>query len=610
MLPLIFCFSLFTVVNESHAAEWIDGNSRYTTAIKISNKEWDKADTVIIAKGDDFPDALAGGPLAYSLDAPILLTKSDSLNSQTKEEIKRLNAKKVIILGGPEAVSDKVEKELNGIVKEVDRIYGTDRFETAAKIAERLPSSKAIVVYGWNFVDALAVSPYAAKNQIPILLTDTNKLNPYTTSALEDKKETIVIGGHSVISNKVKESLPNAKRVDGKHRFETARNIVNILPMGVEKATIVNGYNFPDALTSSVYSAKNNQPVLLVAIDSIPYDTAEIMSTYKSFDIVGGPDAINEKVFSKVAQAEKRKSNITYIPYSNVENGEVGITKLNLISGHQTTLLKLKTGGEISNVRESNDGVYFLRNGSIFKINKDGSGLKTILDADKYKSSVDEFEVDQENIYIIFDPHSHSDKKYNALFKMKKSDLNLLPISNKDGNRTITNIAIDKDFIYYYSFDGLFKVKKDGSSELLLIKDSDDIRFNCDCLFSVGEKWIAASVGNNRDEYGHTMLVSKDGKVIKHLPPNEDYGEFVTDHWVYYYKQIDKGKGLRDLKIYRYNIESPNKHLLVKTITMPDEFPVILEYIDDHTLVFGSYEYKNKKTLSDPIRVLIQVDLN
>src|SRR5699024_688979 len=43
----------------------LDGELRYDTAIDVSQEGWDSADTVILARGDEFADALAGVPLAY-----------------------------------------------------------------------------------------------------------------------------------------------------------------------------------------------------------------------------------------------------------------------------------------------------------------------------------------------------------------------------------------------------------------------------------------------------------------------------------------------------------------------------------------------------------------
>jgi putative cell wall-binding protein len=102
----------------------LSGINRYSTAVEISKQGWKTADTVIIARGDAFPDALAGTPLAYKLGAPILLTTKDSLSLETKAQLKNLKPKKVIILGGKNAIAPKAENHIKEIVSNVRRISG------------------------------------------------------------------------------------------------------------------------------------------------------------------------------------------------------------------------------------------------------------------------------------------------------------------------------------------------------------------------------------------------------------------------------------------------------------------------------------------------------
>src|SRR5699024_6856343 len=78
----------------------INGDSRYDTAVEISQAGWESADTVVLTRGDEYADALTGVPLAKQLDAPILLTRTHRLVESTLAEIERLGAKEVVILGG------------------------------------------------------------------------------------------------------------------------------------------------------------------------------------------------------------------------------------------------------------------------------------------------------------------------------------------------------------------------------------------------------------------------------------------------------------------------------------------------------------------------------
>lgn len=281
------------------ATKWsnrIAGSNRYETAVNISKAGWSDASTVVIATGTDFPDALAGGPLAYGEGAPILLTKGDTLHPSTAAEIRRLKADNVIMLGSKGALSEKVEQQIRAIVQDVERIGGKSRYETAALIAKRIPSSQAVITNGQNFPDVLSVSPYAAKQGIPILLSRTTSLPPETKAALAGKSSTIVTGGTGAINAEVFKQLPGAERYGGTTRYDTGKLINQKLPMGNQKAFIATGMNFPDALAGSVLAAKVDAPILLTAKNSVPHSTYSLLPKYTNFTIYGSNGAVSSEV--------------------------------------------------------------------------------------------------------------------------------------------------------------------------------------------------------------------------------------------------------------------------------------------------------------------------
>lgn len=283
-------------LDASHWSDRLAGSSRYDTAVAISKAGWSAASTVVIATGTDFPDALAGGPLAYKENAPILLTKGDTLHPAAAAEIRRLKPGKAILLGSNGALSATVEQQVGQLVNSVDRIGGKTRYETAALIAKKIASDRAVVSNGQNFPDVLSVSPYAAKNGIPILLTRTGTLPAETKAALAGKDSTIVTGGTSAVSNAVMAQLPGAKRYGGTSRYDTGKLINQGLPMGKQKAFIATGTNFPDALAGSVLAAKKDAPILLTAANSIPSPTKSLLPSYPAYSIFGSQGAITPDV--------------------------------------------------------------------------------------------------------------------------------------------------------------------------------------------------------------------------------------------------------------------------------------------------------------------------
>ena len=89
------------------------GSDRYSTSAATSRLSFaGGAGTVYLASGTQFPDALAGGAIGGWLGSPILLTSRTSLPSSVLTEINRLNATRVVILGGTAAVSDTVERQV------------------------------------------------------------------------------------------------------------------------------------------------------------------------------------------------------------------------------------------------------------------------------------------------------------------------------------------------------------------------------------------------------------------------------------------------------------------------------------------------------------------
>ncbi|MGD6991005.1 cell wall-binding repeat-containing protein [Sutcliffiella horikoshii] len=302
-----------STINLKPFGKRIAGIDRYKTSAKISEEGWgNKANTVIIADGSNFPDALSGAPLAYKLDAPILLTshKKAELNESTKAKIKELGATKAIILGSESAVSSKVQSTIKEMGLTVKRIGGKDRYETSALIAKELGvTSQAVIASGSNFPDALAIAPYAAKNGIPILLTKgggSEPLNSIVANTIKNNKvtSTIVVGGDNVVSKKAFDALPKADRIAGKDRYATSVAIIEELNMPTDMLYVATGKSFADALTGSVLAAKENTAILLIGNtqNQESIETTNLIAKHNidTFYVLGGDSAVNNDVLSRL----------------------------------------------------------------------------------------------------------------------------------------------------------------------------------------------------------------------------------------------------------------------------------------------------------------------
>ena len=94
---------------------------------------------------------------------------------------------------------------------EGDRINGKDRIETAIEISKKYfgQASTVIVVDRKDFPDAMTASVLSKLLKAPILLTETNKLDPRVASEIKrlGARDVIIVGGNSSVSEAVKKEL-------------------------------------------------------------------------------------------------------------------------------------------------------------------------------------------------------------------------------------------------------------------------------------------------------------------------------------------------------------------------------------------------------------------
>jgi len=299
----------------------VSGTNRYQTATEVSKENWANSNCVVIATGENFPDALAGASLAKAYDCPLLLVTKDSLPSETIEEINRLGATEAIVLGGEGAISSSVCSQIQSqtSINSVTRIGGENRYDTAKEIALKLKeklgtqmSNTAVIATGENFPDALAVSGFAGYKNMPILLVNRDAIPLETQDAISSLGITssIVVGGTGVISDAVKSNLPSPMRLSGENRYQTAKEIAEYAAsygMSWQATYIATGTNFPDALSCGALCAKNGCIMILTSPASLGEspDTRTILSNNKAniteIRLIGGSGAISNDVGSQIS---------------------------------------------------------------------------------------------------------------------------------------------------------------------------------------------------------------------------------------------------------------------------------------------------------------------
>jgi putative cell wall-binding protein/peptidoglycan hydrolase-like protein with peptidoglycan-binding domain len=252
------------------------GDGRVETAVAISAdlyREAESAQAAVLARADEFPDALAGGPLAAAVDGPLLLTGSDTLHPATAAELTRIlpDGATVHLLGGPSALTAQVAADVEALGFAVRRLAGDSRYATAAAIGAGVPASPvAFVASGEGFADALAVSSPAARDGIPILLTPGDELHEATRAALSDREveHVVIVGGAAAVSAEVERALsatvPRVERLAGLTRFETAEVVGRRFFPAAETVAVANGLRFPDALAGGRHAGAHSAPIALV----------------------------------------------------------------------------------------------------------------------------------------------------------------------------------------------------------------------------------------------------------------------------------------------------------------------------------------------------------
>ena len=162
-----------------------DTSDNSSMSVAVAKTGWTSAQNVILTRQDVLVDAMTAIPLSKKLDAPLLMTGSDSLPDAVLAEIQSLKAANVYIIGGAGAVSPEVEARLTGLGLKVTRLGGTDRYATAAQIAQLLgPAPTAYLAYGYGEPDAIVGSVFAAEQGYPVLLTDRSNLPAETQTYL------------------------------------------------------------------------------------------------------------------------------------------------------------------------------------------------------------------------------------------------------------------------------------------------------------------------------------------------------------------------------------------------------------------------------------------
>jgi len=210
----------------------------------------------------------------------------------------------------------------------VTRISGTDRIDTAIKIAyDGWPNgcNTVVITRSEEFSDALAGVALAQKNNAPVLLNPKDELDSRVQEALLRLKplKVIILGGNNAISDQVEEKIKQVitwtqdfTRIAGQDRYETSALIASSFPLE-NGVAITAGDNFPDGLSLASAAAAKGCPLLLVAKNSFPQATEGVIRQLcpNYLYVGGGEDAISQELVDKIIE-------VSGLPHEQVKRFE------------------------------------------------------------------------------------------------------------------------------------------------------------------------------------------------------------------------------------------------------------------------------------------------
>ena len=302
------CGGIYTEVIPTLADQGVKrvyGDTRFQTALLQANelKEFlgvEKFDSIIVATGTNYADALSGAYLGYVKAAPILLVQNSKgdvvadVNDYIKNNIK--SGGTVYLLGGEAVVTGDVTKGLDVTTK---RLYGDTRYETNIEILKEagVGNKEIMVCDGTGFADSLSAS--AAKLPILLVKRELNDTQRKYLSTLPGN-DFYLVGGTGVLpttlENELKSNYGSVERLGGADRYETSTKVAEKFFKNPEKAIVAYAMNYPDGLCGGTLAAYMNAPLLLVRDDktavTIKYTKA---NGVKSGMVLGGSTLVSDK---------------------------------------------------------------------------------------------------------------------------------------------------------------------------------------------------------------------------------------------------------------------------------------------------------------------------
>ena len=272
----------------------------------------------------------------------------------------------------------------------VKRLSGKNRYATAVEISKSKFSKadNVVIVNGDSINEVLAASSLAKQLNSPILLTEQNALNSYTSTEINrlGAKNVYIIGNTGKIANNVESALKSSgkiiTRVSGSDIYSTAVAIAKHTKSKSNEKTLIlsSATSYPDSLSAAALSAAKAYPILYTDKSSTPATTMNYIKSgdFTNVIVVGGNATVSDSVLNGLKSAGKSVSRVSgtnrYATSLAIANSYFGSsTTVNIATG--VTFIDSVAGGSVAGL--NNSPVILVEGNSV------SSGLKSYIASSK-----------------------------------------------------------------------------------------------------------------------------------------------------------------------------------------------------------------------------------
>ena len=317
----------FTMLKEADAmgrGYSVNGNAGSINGTSVSNRENNKGLVAGAIQKDK------KGNYVFTVTLPkFYLDNSNGTN--TNDDKKFIPAETYTIISKDEKNAERLATWMLKPLARVDILAGSNRYETAVKIAEEYAglttvgtkhegtvgtNANIVLVNGNALVDGLAAAPLASTKtnngkSAPILLTEADELPKETKAYLKRilknveigslKKVTIhLVGGESVLNKSLERELFHlgfkVERYGGDNREETSLEVAKEIEKTntTNERFVVGAEGEADAMSIASVAAYNKTPIIVAKKGGISEDALHTFDEKANVAIVGGASVVSE----------------------------------------------------------------------------------------------------------------------------------------------------------------------------------------------------------------------------------------------------------------------------------------------------------------------------